>query len=322
MFATALALPASAAVIIYEPFDYSVGDPIAGQTNTYSPGSPVWNIAGTPNANSSLVHKVGSGSLAAPSGFAASLGNSGLLQQTDNTEYNRINLDQSYGPSSTLYYSVLVNVPSLAGLTTLNTNNAANNGVFIGFNNLMGAQAGRPSIWTGALTIRLNSDSIGGATGYQLGLRSSAHSVGQSNNSYWTQDLTAGQTYLVVVRYESGATAFTGGQQDIWVDPLPATWGAAVAPPSDGSHAGHATNSGTDAFASLLVGAGITTGFTPDQINIDEIRIGNTWADVTPVAAAIPEAGAFVTMGLVGVFAVGAVRVGRRFGFNPVNVLG
>jgi hypothetical protein len=293
---------AAAATIIYEPFDYTPAgtaitglSPAAGQT---------WNEAGTATAP---VHQVASPGLAAPSGFKPAIGNSANLEQSDNTEYNRINLDQSYGPNSTLYYSVLINVPSLAGLTTLNTNTAANNGVFIGFNNGMGTQSGRPSVWTGALTIRLNtSDNVNNpATGYELGLRSSAHSGGQSNNSFWSQDLTPGQTHLVVVRYTSGAAAFTGGESDIWIDPLSSTYGAAVAPPPDGSHAGHAVNSGNDTVQSLLIGAGIGTGFDPNVINIDEIRVGTTWASV-----AVPEP---ATIGLCGIAAaVGLVARRRR----------
>ncbi len=297
--ACGMASTASAGLLIYEPFDYTpAGAAIAGQTNTYSTGNPVWNEAGTATTP---VHQVAAGSLAAPTGFPASIGNSGSLQQVDNTEYDRMNLDQSYGPNSTLYYSVLINVPSLDGLTTLNTNVAANNGVFIGFNNGMGAQGTRPSVWAGALTIRLNTadNTNNPATGYQLGLRSGAHSGGQSNNTFWTQDLTPGQTYLAVVRYTSGATAFTGGESDIWIDPNSSTFGAAVAPTPDGSHAGHMVNSGTDAAGSLLVGAGISTGFDPNVINIDEIRVGATWADVTSQTVPEPASVLLLTMGSV-----------------------
>src|SRR5438093_13192670 len=98
-------LSSSASQIIYEPFDYSPsGTAISGLTNTYSPGNPVWNKAGT---STSPVHQIISGSLSGPSGFPASIGNAGGMMNADNTEYNRMNLNQQYGVNSTLYYSLL-----------------------------------------------------------------------------------------------------------------------------------------------------------------------------------------------------------------------
>lgn len=302
-----MAASASAGLIIYEPFDYTPsGTAISGLTNASSPGSPLtWNEAGTATAP---VHQIASGSLAAPSGFPASVGNSAALQQADNTEFNRISLDQQYGVNSTLYYSVLINVPSLSGLTTPNTNVAANNGVFIGFNNTPG-NGTRPSIWGGALTIRLNADTPANATGYQLGLRSGAHSGGQANDSYWTSDLVAGQTYLAVVRYTSGPAAGTGGLSELWINPSALSFGAdeGSVPAANGSHAGHLVNGAGDHVDTLLIGAGIGTGFDPNVINIDEIRVGTTWANVTSVA--VPEP---MTIGLLGIAAVVGLRVCRR----------
>src|SRR5262245_25586609 len=82
---TSLATIAPAGLIIYEPFDYTPATtPVIGLTNTYSPGSPVWNRAGTATTP---VHQVISGSLPAPSGFPPSVGNSGGMMNVDNTEY-------------------------------------------------------------------------------------------------------------------------------------------------------------------------------------------------------------------------------------------
>jgi hypothetical protein len=303
-----VASAASAGLIIYEPFDYTpAGTAISGLTNTNSPGSPlVWNEAGAATAP---VHQIASGSLTGPGGFPASVGNSAALQQADNTEFNRISLDQQYGPNSTLYYSVLINVPSLDGLTTANTNLAANNGTFIGFNNTPGDSGSRPSVWGGALTIRLNADTPANATGFQLGLRSSAHADGQSNNTYWTQDLTAGQTYLAVVRYTSGPSAGHGGLNELWLNPSALSFGAdeGSIPAADGNHPGHLVNGAGDHVDSLLIGAGIGAGFDPNVINIDEIRVGTSWADVTSVT--VPEP---MTIGLLGIAAVAGLQARRR----------
>src|SRR5262245_32619549 len=101
---TSIATTASAGLIIYEPFDYTpAATPVIGLTNTYSAGSPVWNRAG---AAAATVHQVAAGSLTAPSGFPASIGNSGAMMNVDNTEYARLNLPQQFGANSTLYYSL------------------------------------------------------------------------------------------------------------------------------------------------------------------------------------------------------------------------
>lgn len=259
-----MACVSSAASIFYEPFDYTAGSAISD--------SPDWHEAGPAT---SPVHQVISGSLTAPSGLSPSVGNAAGLMAADNTQYLRRDLPQQFGPSSTLYYSLLVNVPSLDELTTPNTNLAANNGVFIGFNNNMGPQATRPSLWAGALTIRLGT----AANTFNLGVRSSA---GTGTSTYWTQDLNPGQTYFAVVRYESGAVAGTDGMSSLWLDPSPATFRAAVAPLPDGSAPGRMNNTASlDHVDSMLIGAGIQAGFAPTQNNIDEIRVGTTWASVT-----------------------------------------
>ncbi len=132
-----VASTASAALIVYEPFDYTVGSAIIGQTNTYSPGSPVWNqtVTGTPAAS---VHQAVSGSLSGPNGYPTNIGNSGDMLNGDFAEIPRLNLPQQYGPSSTLYYSLLLDVPDVAGLTIAHTNVNANNDLLIAFNNSTG----------------------------------------------------------------------------------------------------------------------------------------------------------------------------------------
>src|SRR5690348_12413401 len=80
---------ARAGTIIYEPFDYTPGNPIAGSVDSYSPGSPTWNAAGT---STTPIHNVASGNLSGPAGFPASTGNSANLMGNDFTEYERLNL--------------------------------------------------------------------------------------------------------------------------------------------------------------------------------------------------------------------------------------
>ena len=290
---------ASASLLIYEPFDYTAGSAIAGQTNTYSTGSPAWAAAG---AATSPVHQVISGSLTAPSGLPAAIGNAGGTMNADNTQLDRIPLGADYGANTTLYSSLLLNIPSITGLTTANTNLNANNDILIGFNNAVGASGTRPSNWAGELVIRLGSV----ANTYNLGIRASNTTA---NTTYWTADLNPGDTHFIVVRYTQGATDSSGTDDSnaIWLNPSSANFGVVEGsvPAPDGSSNGtiNAASPLNNFARSLLIGAGIAAGAAPSQNNIDEIRVGTTWADVTPV----PE-----PMGLAGVAAFGLLAFRRR----------
>ena len=100
----------------------------------------------------------------------------------------------------------------------------------------------------------------------------------------------------------------------IWVNPDPASFGLAenLRPAPDGSTNG--ANSATDAnnsMQSIIIGAGIATaGAAPNDTNMDEIRVGDTWADVTSNTT-IPEP---TTIGMSGVaiLAILAIRWRNR----------
>ena len=280
--------PALADLLIYEPFDYAAGSAIIGSTDTYSPGSPVWARAGTVGTGS--VHGVVTGSLTAPSGFPTSVGNSGVTiggptATGDWKEYARLTLGTEYGANSTTYYSLLLNVPSTTGLTVAHSNVTANNDGIIAFNNAAGANAAEPNSWGGELVIRLGSV----ANTYNLGIRASTTGA---NPVYWTGDLTPGGTHLLVASYAIGATPGTGGLSSLWLDPT--SFGGA-APSPDGTTIGTIGTAANDHVDSVILGAGIATGAAPNQTFVDEIRAGNTWADVTSLAVPEPS-----TLGLAG----------------------
>jgi MYXO-CTERM domain-containing protein len=289
---------ASASLLIYEPFDYTAGSDIAGQTNTYSAGNPAWAAAGTATAP---VHQVISGSLTAPAGLPPAIGNAGGTMNADNTQLDRIALGADYAANTTLYYSLLLNIPSITGLTVPNTNLNANNDVLVAFNNGSGTGT-RPSNWAGELVIRLGSV----ANTYNLGIRASNTTA---STTYWTADLNPGDTHFIVVRYAQGATDSSGTDDSnaIWLNPSSANFGVVEGsvPAPDGSSNGtiNASSPSNNFARSLLIGAGIATGAAPNQNNIDEIRVGTTWADVTPV----PE-----PVGLAGVAGLGMLALRRR----------
>lgn len=319
----AFASSASASQLIYEPFNYTVGQPIAGQINTTSAATETWWDAGTASATP---HQVASGSLspsaaALAAGFPASVGNSGDLKLADNTENIRLNIPNAfngttpvYGANSTLYYSMLIDVPTLTGLTIAHTNLNANNDLIAAFNNSQGSQAAHPSSWNGELVIRLGST----AGTYNLGIRASTTTAGTTptptpGQTYWTGDLNPGDTHFIVVQAQQGATpgTNTNDTNSLWLDPDPSTFGAAVAPNADGSSNGAASNTAAnDVMASLLLGAGGssgggTAGSNPNDTLVDEIRVGDTWADVTAAPTPEPSSIGLIGMGL-------AVLVGKR----------
>lgn len=323
-FGFAFGSTATAGLLIYEPFDYTSGQSITGQANTHSAAAETWQLAGPAAA----LHVVGSGSLSpsaamTSAGFPAPIGNDGnLVKSGTSSAYDRLSIPNAfnpdltpkYGANSTLYYSLLLDVPSITGLTIAHTNLNANNDGLIAFNNSQGAQGTAPNTWTGELVIRLGS-----TTGtYNLGIRGSTTT---NNTTYFTGDLTPGTTYFVVVEAQLGATPGTAAQDlnSLWINPSPSTFGLSegLRPAPDGSSNGamSATNS-NNSMQSIIIGAGIaTSGAAPNSTLMDEIRVGETWKDVTPLSA-VPEAGAFVTFGLSGIFALAGVWVAKRHGIN------
>jgi hypothetical protein len=214
-----------------------------------------------------------------------------------------------YLTNSVLYYSLLLNVSDLTGLTTLHSNLNAANDMIISFSNATGAQSARPSLFAGMLTIRQGT----AANTYNLGIRASTTAA---STTFWeTTDYAPNTTLLVVARWTEGATAGTGGLSELWINPSSLSFGGS-APAADGSTAGTFSATGTnDHTNSLLIGAGTAAGSNPNVVNVDEIRVGTTWADVT----AVPEASTFITIGLGGIFAIAAVWMTKRMGVNVLK---
>ena len=319
---------ASAALLIYEPFDYTAGSAIIpgltttnsgnGLVDTYGPNAPTTWVQTGAKATGTTPHQVSSPGLTAPAGFAASVGNAAALEggasgRSDNAEMARMTLPGGpYLTSSVVYYSLLLNVSDLTGLTVLHSNLNAANDMIISLNNASGTQAGRPSLFADMLTIRAGS----AANTYNLGIRSST--TANNTTFFDSTDYAPNTTLLVVTRFTEGATAGTGGLSELWINPSSVSFGAVSAPAADGSSAGTYSSAGAnDHTNSLLIGAGIAPGSNPNVVTVDEIRVGTTWADVTPTA--VPEASAFLTIGLGGIFAVAAVWMSKRIGVNVLK---
>ncbi len=294
----AFAASASANLLVYEPFNSgAVGDPIAGQAPTT--GTGVWAEAGTAT---SPVHQIASGSLAG--GVGSAIGNSGEMLGSDNTQFDRLSLGGTYSANTTLYYSLLLQVSDLTGLTIPNTNLNANNDGIIMFNNTTGSASSHPSNWAGNLVIRQGS--TGGT--YNLGIRASDTPGGtNAGHTYWTGDITPStDAHFIVVRYaqdgDPADTGVSGDENALWVDPSALSYGApeGSVPSPDGSSVGsiNKASGGVNNYAaSVMIGAGISSGSNPDSLVLDEIRVGTTWNDVTT----IPEPASLSLLGLGGI---------------------
>jgi len=119
--------------------------------------------------------------------------------------------------------------------------------------------------------------------------------VGKSTTSPgFSTSLSLATTHLVVIRYTFSANA----QVDIWVDPSSSDYAAVSAPTPTGGTSG----TGNSALQYFAINSPSGTG--PSAF-LDEVRVGTTWADVTPV----PEP---ATLTLVGLALIGGAVIARR----------
>lgn len=231
---------------LYEPVDYTVASTIGGTTN------------GTSN-NNWTTHS-GSGSISVTSGslnytgLQASTGNKMRLPGANGTTSADVNRPTTVA-GTVGYYSFLLNVAD-------NTQLAAGGDYFAGFGGTAGTSVT-------ALYARLQIKSANAGANYRLGITNS--SGGTPTITDFATDLSFGTTYLVVVKHD-----FNGASNDIstlWVNP--SSLGGAE--PGGGVTNNSATIGQTN-FASIFLRNGSNT----PKADIDEVRVGSTWADVTP----------------------------------------
>lgn len=277
-------LPASAA-LIYDPFDYAAGQRLKDQTNPNVDPPQTWAYVGTGAPVGTLDPTIGDGSLAYPD-FAPSSGNSVLTDRTQSGS-SRINLPSPTPiASGRVYYSMLVRVNDMAGLTNTTTGS-----FFAGLNSGTG---GGQSITTSGAALLIHRDAEN-ANAYNLGV---GVSVNNADRMFDTTELTAGQTLLVVAAY----TFNDGADNDVaelWINPGAETLGAGTAPAATiVSDAALSTAFVSDAaqIASFFLR---NNSVEPQTIQIDELRVDTTWAGVTVVpepAGMVIVLGAFILL--------------------------
>lgn len=305
---------AKSTLYVYEPFadatanggtTYATGAAVtganspstaSGQNNGALLGSPLtggaggakWFAAGPTGANNT----VAATNLSIP-GLQPSSGGSMEYGVTTGPTA-RVNLPVSTN-SGTLYYSFALKVADLGSLST--------SGAFsVGFNNSTGAQTNTPTVVSTVMMLR----SISGQPGkFNIGVRK------QTGTPTWSSTIfdTASTSPIFVV----GSYTFNPSTNDdvtkMWLNPDPSTFLGPT--PADQLVNGPTENPGQGDIAnisSLLFFRRGTAANQPADMFSDEIRVGTTWADVTPTG--VPEAGPMALWGFTGI--IGATLAGAR----------
>lgn len=277
--ALAAANPAWAGLLLYDGFEYTAGQKLAEWGDASGSPTDQYNVAydqywryaglhgkfGGPND----APYVASGTLSA-AGLPAGAGNSVGFDQTQ-VGTARIAIPGGPTNSGTVYWSGLLRVNSVNDLTT----NVG--GLLVGgFNNSIGAQETAPTAIGGILLIRQAS-----ATTYQVG---TGANTATASRVFADTPQSAGDTVFVVVSY----TYVDGSNNDIatmWVNPDPLSFGGAVAPAASVS----GTIGGGSETLTQVASFNLRTVNTVGQPNFqfDELRIGDSWASVTPEPATL-----------------------------------
>jgi len=246
-----------AQVLLYEGFDYATPAFIGGNTDVTGVTSNNWTTHSVTATHTTTID-IQDGSLTYP-GFAASTGNKVYLF----SNANAVSRDINRGFTTTAkvaYYSALINIVDNSQINLLDNyflHFGANQGAA---NTTLGGRLGARAVGSPVTNFRFIVANISGGT-----------PVYSDNGA----DLNFGTTYLVVVKYDISAALTVA---TMWVNPV--TLGGA-------EPAGGISNSTGDAvsFTSFATGSiCLRNNASTPKANIDEIRVGLTFADVTPLA--------------------------------------
>ena len=117
----------------------------------------------------------------------------------------------------------------------------------------------------------------------------------------FSSDLTPGQTYFVVGSFVQGSS----DTSSLWINPVLGQSSTTPTLTETGGESGGANDNEVNSFA-LNWNPDLPTG----GVIVDELRVGTTFADVTPAGIAVPEPSTLIA--LLGCGAVGSVIAARR----------
>jgi hypothetical protein len=248
--------------------DPTAFDPFAPATTTYAPGA---NLVGQTNANGQYWTQAGPAGTQ-PTIQAGSLSTGGLDGPTGNSVKfggNGMSARFILGTNVTTgswYYSLLVR------LTDISTLNAS--GVFwAGFNNSATTQLTTPT----SVGTRLLTRSAAG--GFNVGLDKSSGNTGAF--VFDPAVFTVNDTIFIVGSYTFNSATTNDDVCQMWINPDPSTFGLAAAPVPT------LTSIATNDIPSAAIASFVLfnrNANEPAGIIADEIRVGPSWASVTPPA--------------------------------------
>lgn len=238
---------------------YAPGAALIGQTNAEG---CAWYQAGPNSADQPLIQ---SGSLQI-TGLAASEGNSVSFGGNGTSARFDLFTNSSGITSGTVYYSFALKLADISGMSS--------SGIFwAGFNNSSGAQTTTPTTVATRVYTRAAGD------GYNFGLSKASSSA---SDMVWDNTIhDPDETIFVVGSYTFNPAGTNDDVANLWINPAPSTFGGAFPPsPTLTTSADANINSGAIlSFVLLNRNAG-----EPANGIFDELRIGTSWASVTPPA--------------------------------------
>ena len=206
-----------------------------------------WTVINTGDTINVVDGNLSVSGLAASSGRSVSYGGAGM-------DYNRTFTTQTAGST---YFSFAVRVDSLGSLNTTG-------GYTVGLQDSSASSIFGASIW-----MRLSG------AGFNIGINPRTTAA----NTVWGSTVfNVGDTIFLVGRYDivSGAA---NDSVSLWLNPDSSTFAGSAPSPTL-----TAVNTGTDlANVNRIFLRQDSTGATPGGLTIDEMRVADSWADVTPV---------------------------------------
>ena len=226
----------------YEGFDYTAGNSLGAEQ--------MWTNA---NSGDNILATTGS------------LSYTGLTSNGNSIVFDGAGIDcfSPITPTSagTVYYSFLMNVSTMTGVSD------ANGGYLAGF--------GETSTNLGATLWTKRIDD----TSYNLGIE--VRTANATNTTFDTNVYQTGQTYLVVVGYAFNAATGSDDVVSLWVNPVVGSPEPAAT--ITDTHA--ATDLNNVSYFFLRQDSATET----PTVQIDELRIGTAWADVVPATAGLTD---------------------------------
>jgi hypothetical protein len=274
---------ASGALLFYDSFDYdtstSTSLSVAGAANwaknQSSPDPTVANVGGLTYPNL----------LVSSDTKSVQYDGSGINQGSGAPAATDGHTISSEGVTSgSLYYSLLMKVPQVQTVIGANSGNGfatggnLTSGSFMAGLQTVAANAATNAPTSAAPLLIRSGDGTQFSSTYQLGTSKTATAA--DRQFYTGQSFSTGpnaETLFVVLKYTFDSV--NGDSASLFINPMP----GAPEPAPQITHTG-----GTN----LTLNTGIRSFFVrnnsvePDVMLVDELRIGTTWADVTP---AIPE---------------------------------